>query len=158
MPGGVLPVELVRGVPVVAAPAEIDVSNADLLRAAVLAAAAHGHGTFVVDMTRTTFCNSAGLGVLVQAHKRAVAGGGVLRLVIPANALVLSVLAITGLDRLIPCFTSLDLALQPAPTAPPPGPAAAAARPRRRRPRPKPGMRTPGDGPPPGPGAQPSPA
>lgn len=157
MPGGFLPAQLVRGVPVVAAPWEIDVSNADLLRAAVLAAAAQGNGTFVVDMSRTTFCNSAGLGVLVQAHNQAVADGGELRLVIPASALMLRVFAVTGIDRLIPSFTSLDQALQPAPTAPSPDPAPAAARPRRRRRRPRPGMRTPADKPP-GPGTEPSPA
>jgi anti-anti-sigma regulatory factor len=121
----------------------------------VLAAAAHRKGLFVVDMTRTTFCNSAGLGVLVQAHQRAVADGGELRLVIPASALMLRVFAVTGLDQLIPSFTSLDKALAPAPTAVPTEPAPAWPRKRRRRPRP--GMRTPADKPP-GPGAQPSPA
>jgi len=41
---------MVRGVPVVAAPAEIDVTNADWLRAVLLEAACRGHGTFVVDI------------------------------------------------------------------------------------------------------------
>ncbi|MGH3124102.1 MAG: STAS domain-containing protein, partial [Streptosporangiaceae bacterium] len=76
MPEDRFPVELVRGVPVVTAPEEIDITNAAGLRAAVLDAAAHGHGTFVVDMTGTRFCDSAGLHVLVGAHKRARAEGG----------------------------------------------------------------------------------
>jgi anti-anti-sigma regulatory factor len=55
MAGGRYPVEIVRGVPVVAAPAEIDARNADWLRAVLLEAACRGHGTFVVDMTGTRF-------------------------------------------------------------------------------------------------------
>jgi len=73
MPGVGYPIEIVRGVPVVAAPAEIDASNADWLRAVLLEAACRSHATFVVDMTGTQFCASAGLSVLVRAHKRAVA-------------------------------------------------------------------------------------
>jgi anti-sigma B factor antagonist len=101
------PIEMVNGVPVVAAPAELDISNADWLDAVLREAAARGHGTFAVDMTRTRFCASSGIGVLVRAHKRAVADGGELRLVIPARAAVLRVFAITGIDQVIPNFPSL---------------------------------------------------
>jgi anti-anti-sigma factor len=74
-------------------------------------------------MTRTRFCDSAGLGVLVRAHNRALAEGGELRLVIPASAMVLRVLAVTGIDRVIPNFPSLYEAVVPAPaTAPQPPP------------------------------------
>jgi anti-sigma B factor antagonist len=121
------PIEMVNGVPVVAAPAEIDISNADWLDAVLRAAAARGHATFVVDMTGTTFCASSGVGVLVRAHKRAVADGGELRLVIPASAAILRVFAITGIDQVIPNFPSLDEALEPAPATaprPPPDPGA----------------------------------
>ena len=53
MPEARFPVEVVQGVPVVAAPEEIDITNAEALRSALLtaAAAADGHGTLVVDMT-----------------------------------------------------------------------------------------------------------
>ncbi len=78
------PVEVIGGVPVVAAPAEIDITSAEALRSALLTAAASGHGTLVVDMTRTRFCDSAGLPTLIAAHKRAQAEGGEVRLVIPA--------------------------------------------------------------------------
>ena len=110
MHDGRFPFEVVSGVPVVTAPGEIDVTNAPGLRSALLEAAAHGHGTLVVDMTRTQFCDSSGLHTLLAAHKRAQAAGGELRLVLPA-APVLRVLAITGVDRIIPNFTSLDQAL-----------------------------------------------
>jgi anti-sigma B factor antagonist len=140
------PIETVSGVPVVAAPAEIDASNADWLHAVLLEAAARGHATFVVDMTRTQFCASAGLGALLRAHKRAVAEGGELRLVIPTSAAVLRVFALTGIDRVIPNFPSLYKAVKPAP--------AAAPRPPRPRRRAKPGMRARADRPPPDPGAR----
>ena len=110
MRDGRVPFEMVGGVPVVTAPEEIDIINALDLRSALVAAAAHDHGTVVVDMTGTQFCDSAGLHTLLAAHKRAQAEGGELLLAI-ATAPVLRIFAVTGIDRLIPSFTSLDQAL-----------------------------------------------
>ena len=110
MPEEEFPVEVVRGVPVVAAPEEIDITNAEALRSALLTAAADGHGTLVVDMTRTRFCDSSGLHTLIAAHKRAGAEGREVLLVIPDTA-VLRVFALTGMDRVIPNFTTLAEAL-----------------------------------------------
>lgn len=117
MPETGFPVEMAGGVPVVAAPGEIDVTSADDLRTALVAAAARGHGTFVVDMSLTRFCDSSGLHALVAAHRRAQAEGGEMLLVVP-DAAVLRVLAITGVDQVIPNFVSLDEALVQAPAAP----------------------------------------
>ena len=115
MPDGRYPVKLVAGLPVVAAPEEIDINNAGCLRETLAAAPeARRHATVVVDMSRTRFCDSAGLHVLVRAHKRALAAGGELRLVI-SDAAVLRIFAVTGVDSLIPFFGSLDEALAPAP-------------------------------------------
>jgi anti-sigma B factor antagonist len=114
MPEDKFPVEVVRGVPVVAAPEEIDITNAEALRSALLQAAADGHGTLVVDMTRTRFCDSSGLHVLIAAHRRAGAEGREMLLVIPSTA-VLRVFALTGMDTVIPNFTSLAEALAQAP-------------------------------------------
>ena len=117
MPEVSFPVEVVSGVPVVAAPEEIDITNAARLRAALLDAATHGNRTLVVDMSRTQFCDSAGLNVLVRAHKRAQAEGGDVLLVISAAA-VLRVFAVTGIDHLIPNFPTLDEALAQTPAVP----------------------------------------
>ena len=68
-------------------------------------------------MTRTRFCDSAGLTVLVRAHHRAVAEGGELRLVIAAGGAVARVFALTRLDLFIPLFGSLDEALASRPAA-----------------------------------------
>lgn len=112
MHDGRFPVELVSGVPVVAAPAEIDISNTPELRAALLAAAAaaDGAGALVADMSQTRFCDSSGVHTLMAAHKRAQAEGGELLLVV-SSAAILRMFAITGIDRVIPNFTSLDDAL-----------------------------------------------
>ena len=108
---------MINGVPVVTAPAEIDVITAGQLRAVLLHAAARGQATVVVDMTGTRFCDSSGLTVLVRAHQRAVADGCELRLVIAAGSAVARVFAITRLDLVIPLFGSLDEALAPRPAA-----------------------------------------
>ena len=110
MHNGRCPVEMVSGVPVVAAPEEIDMISAPDLRSALLEAAAHGHGMLVVDMTRTQFCDSSGVHALLAAHERAQAEGGELLLVVCAS-IVLRIFEITGLDRIIRNFPSLDGAL-----------------------------------------------
>jgi anti-sigma B factor antagonist len=110
MPEARFPVEMVNGVPVVVAPEEIDITNADGLRSALLEAAVHGPGRLVVDMSRTQFCDTAGIHALVAAHKRAEAGRGEIRLVI-TGAAVLRIFAITGLDSVIPHFATLEEAL-----------------------------------------------
>jgi anti-anti-sigma factor len=104
------PFEVVSGVPVVTAPKEIDIATAPALRSALLKAAARGHGTLVLDMTMTRFCDSSGLHTLLAAHKRAQDEGGSLLLISPARAII-RVLEVTGLNRLLPSFTSLDQAL-----------------------------------------------
>src|SRR5579871_3764587 len=104
------PVEVIEGVPVVATPEEIDITNADALRSALLKAAANGHGRLVVDMTRTRFCDSSGLHTLAAAHNRARAEGGEVLLVIP-NPPVLRVFALTAMDRVLATFPTLTEAL-----------------------------------------------
>lgn len=111
MPDSQYPITMVRGVPVVTAPEEIDIANADGLRAALLQAAARGSPTLVIDMTRTRFCDTAGLHALVGAHKQALAEGGRLQLA-TSSPTILRILAITGIDRVIPQFASLDSALR----------------------------------------------
>ena len=130
------PIEMIAGVPVLAAPIEIDTAVAEQLRAVLLEAASRGHTTVVVDMTGTLFCDSSGLSVLIRAHKRALEEGGELRLVIPPGGAVSRIFTLTSLYRFIPRFASLGEALLQSPAAPvvPSGPGrssefASAARP-----------------------------
>jgi anti-sigma B factor antagonist len=110
------PVRLSGGVPVVAAPEEIDITNAGQLRAALQAVASTGNRTVVVDMSGTHFCDSAGLNVLVRAHQRARDGDGEVRLVM-SGAGVLRIFVVTGIDRVIPIFATLADALSRLPAA-----------------------------------------
>jgi anti-sigma B factor antagonist len=110
MPDAGFSAEVIRGVPVVTTPEDVDITNASGLRAALLQSAVRGPGALVVDMTRTQFCDTAGLHALVAAHKRARASGGRVLLVLP-DATVLRIFAITGLDHVIPNFPSLEEAL-----------------------------------------------
>jgi anti-sigma B factor antagonist len=104
------PVRMIGDVPVVAVPEEIDITNSDGLRTALAEAATNGRGRFVVDMTRTQFCDTAGLHALVAAHKRTQTESGRMVLVMP-GAGVLRIFEITGLDNVIPHVTSLEEAL-----------------------------------------------
>jgi anti-anti-sigma factor len=124
------PVQVVEGVPVVTAPEEIDLANAAGLRAALLEAARPelarpelarpelarpewaepGRALVVVDMSRTRFCDSAGLNALVGAARQARADGGEVRLVVVGEA-VARIVALTGVDRVIPIYASLEDAL-----------------------------------------------
>jgi len=96
---------------VITAPVEIDLTIADQLRAVLLNTAAQGHVTVVVDLTRTRLCDSYGLHTLLRAHQLAVADGGGLRLVTPADGSVRPIFTLTCLDTLIPCCVTLKEAL-----------------------------------------------
>jgi anti-sigma B factor antagonist len=133
---------MVGGVPVVTAPAEIDVTTAGQLRSMLAEWAARGHSTLVADLTGTQFCDSAELSVLVRAHKQALAKGGELRLILPASGSVPRIFTLSGLDQLIPHFTGLEQALAQVPDE----------RVRPRGPRPSPGMRSHAERNSPGPG------
>jgi anti-anti-sigma factor len=113
MPDVSSPSGVISAVPVVTAPEEMDITTAYRLRGA-LAAAVRDHATVVVDMTRTHACDTAGLHVLVRAHRQALAHGGELRLVAPGPD-VRRLFAITGLDRVFRHFASLDEALAQVP-------------------------------------------
>jgi anti-sigma B factor antagonist len=104
------PVEMVSGMPVVPAPEEVDITNAGQLRTALLDGASRGDGTFVVDMSRTRFCDSAGLHALVNAYRRAQSEGGRMLLAVPGPA-VLRMFELTGVDRLFQIFPDVPAAL-----------------------------------------------
>ena len=97
-------------VAVVTPPAEIDITNADLVREELLAVINAGAGMLIVDLSKTTFCDSAGVGALVRTFRRASASGGEMRLVVGMLA-VQRVLAITGIDRLLDIYPSVTAAL-----------------------------------------------
>jgi anti-sigma B factor antagonist len=95
---------------VVSAPAQIDACNAGEVLACLLSVIREGPATLIVDMTATAFCDSAGLNSLVQAFRRAGAGGIEMRLAAGGPA-VRRILEISGVDQLIGSYPSVPESL-----------------------------------------------
>ena len=104
----------VNGVPVVRAAVEVDATNAQDLRSAIVAALGTGAERLIVDMSETEFCDSTGLNVLVRAHKRLAEAGGEL-LLVATEPTLLRIFKVTGMDTMFHLFASLDEALVAAP-------------------------------------------
>ena len=84
----------------VAVPVELDLTIADGLRDALLEVLNAGALGLVVDMTTTTFCDSAGISAITRAVRRAVAHDATLRLAV-GSAAVLRVLDLVGIGQLV---------------------------------------------------------
>jgi anti-sigma B factor antagonist len=97
---------------VVTMPAEIDAVNAGTVRQALIAEAGHGAAVLIIDMSGTTFCDSAGVQVIIETYHRAAAART--RLLLVATA-VLRILTLVGIDQLMPIYPTLDAALADAP-------------------------------------------
>jgi len=95
-------------------PAEIDVTNADEIRQALIAAASHDATVLIIDMGGTTFCDSAGVQAIIDVRNQTAATRTQLRLVATA---VLRILTLVGIDQLIPIYPTLEAALAGASSA-----------------------------------------
>lgn len=89
---------------------ELDAHSAPLLEAETGPLSSVPGGSLIVDLTEVSFIDSTGLGVLVTALKHTREAGGTLDCVV-ATPRVLKVLALTGLDVVIPLHSTLDEAL-----------------------------------------------
>ena len=101
---------------VVSLPEQVDVSNAGPVRQQLLRYAGGGVGVLIADLTAAISCDHAGAEALARVYERAVANGTELRLVISAPS-VRRVIAISGLDRLVPVFPTLAAAQSEGPPA-----------------------------------------
>jgi len=63
-------------------------------------------GVLVIDLSTVTFIDSAGLTVLIDAHKRAARIGGDVRLIVQESQQVYRILQITGLTRMFKIFAT----------------------------------------------------
>jgi anti-sigma B factor antagonist len=95
---------------VVTTAGEIDLTNAESLRDALLSALNAGALGLVVDMTATTFLDSAGVTAVVRASRRAAATEATVRLAVTAPP-VLRVLNLVGVDQLIEVHPSVTAAI-----------------------------------------------
>lgn len=94
----------------IAAVREIDLTNAESLRDALLSALNSGALGLVVDMTATTFIDSAGVTAIARAARRAAATEATVRLAATSPA-VLRVLHLVGIDQLIEVYPSVPEAV-----------------------------------------------
>jgi anti-anti-sigma factor len=91
----------VLGVPVAHITGDIDASNAPRLQSLVLDHVENTDASLVVDLTPTTYIDSAGIRFLYEISLRLGHRGQALRVALPANSPIRRVLAITKLDTLI---------------------------------------------------------
>ena len=95
----------VRDVTVVRLVGELDLSNVPAIETN-LQRVLGDRARAVVDLTALDYVDSSGLGMLERLARRLT-----LRLVVPEGAIIARTLRVTGLDQLVPVFTSADAAL-----------------------------------------------
>ena len=117
MKAGHLPVAWHGQLAVVTMPDEIDMSNGAEIQDGLLGALGKRPGVLVVDMTPTTFCDSAGVRAIMLTHRQAAAAGCELRLVI-ASPGVSRVFSIIGAGQLVQIHSELSAALDAVPGGP----------------------------------------
>jgi anti-sigma B factor antagonist len=98
-----------RGVVIATVTGDVDIFTVARLREC-LSGLADGGRTLIVDLNRVTFIDSAGLGALIGAARRAAAHGGSLHAVC-ARPQTRELLWLTGVDRRIPLAATVDGAL-----------------------------------------------
>jgi anti-anti-sigma factor len=98
-----------RGAVIAEVTGDIDMSTVAGLRERLFGLADSGQ-LLIVDLNRVTFIDSAGLGALVGAARRAAANGGSLHAVC-SRPQTRKLLWLTGVDRRIPLTATVDGAL-----------------------------------------------
>ena len=104
------PVLWIGQVAVVTLPAEIDVTNADMVQEELLGVLNQGAVLLIADLSKTSFCDSAGVSALVRIFRRAATRESAMRMAVSTPA-VQRVLSITGVDRLVDTFPSVAASL-----------------------------------------------
>jgi anti-anti-sigma factor len=94
----------------VAFPEHVDASNAAQIREQLLAAVDRGAAMVIADMSATASCDHIGVDMLAQAYQQAAIRRTDLRLVATTSA-VRRQLAVQGLDRLVPLYSSIEAAV-----------------------------------------------
>jgi anti-anti-sigma factor len=95
---------------IITMPDEIDLTNSGDLDERLAAVIAQSPETVTVDLTATTFCDSAGINVLARARELAAANGGELRIAIGRSP-VARILELIGLDQIVPVFPDVQHSL-----------------------------------------------
>jgi anti-anti-sigma factor len=91
---------------------EVDISNDREVLAAIETAVPHTALRLIVDLTHTTYLDSAGLALLLRLAERMQARRQQMRIVAPLGSPVRTVLELTGLPRVIPLEGRLEDAVR----------------------------------------------
>ena len=110
MSGEHYPVLWISRTAVVSLPGEIDITNANQVREDLLSVLNQGAALLIADLSKTTFCDSAGVSALARSFRRAEASESEMRLVVSTLA-VQRVLALTGIDRVLDIYPSVAASL-----------------------------------------------
>ncbi len=97
-----------REVPIAALDGEIDMANAEDLRNSILAAVTNHAPGLVMDLTSTTYLDSAGIQVVFELARRLHSRQQQLRVVVPAGATIRRVLTLTNVSAVAPMHEHRD--------------------------------------------------
>ena len=90
---------------------DLDIETSEDFKAEILPILSVSGARVIVDLTGVPFIDSTGLGALITAHKRAQESESRCDLVV-ATPKVERLLAITGLDVIIPIYATLESAIE----------------------------------------------
>ena len=100
-----------NGVPVVVIEGEIDASNSDEIRGRLRHALTNQGTALVVDLTPTTYIDSAGINVLFQLGTELKDRQQQLHLVVATPSPIARMVTIVGLDSQVPTFSTREAAV-----------------------------------------------
>ncbi len=110
MAEGTCPVRWMGRQAVITLPEHLDRSNADRVREQLLQVINRGAVALIADLAAAVSCDYSGADALARAYQRAVANGTELRVVVIAGV-VRRVLSLSGLDRLVSIYPTVDAAI-----------------------------------------------
>ena len=90
---------------------EIDASNVEWIGASLRAMLTNRSNALAVDLTRTSYLDSAGIALLFRLASDLRLHRQQLRLIVAGGSAIARMVALTGLDRTVPTFPSLEAAL-----------------------------------------------
>ena len=109
---------------VVALPEDVSLANSGPIREQLLSVINRGAAVLIVDMTATVSCDHSGADAISRAYQRAVASGTEIRLVV-SHEIVRRTLTLSGVDRLVSIYPTLEAAWATGAAAAAPGEAEA---------------------------------
>jgi anti-anti-sigma factor len=100
------------GLPIAVVDGEIDASNAAEIADRLRELLTNRSAVLVVDLTRTTYLDSAGINLLFELGTELHDRQQGLHLVVPPTSPILRAISFTGLDVLVPVYATRGAALE----------------------------------------------